>query len=105
MSAKERELALSKALDVKVILSAMALNAGFNLPSLDGAICLSGTSSSLTFIQQIGRLLRKTEEDKVGIYINLYAASTVEEDWLKSKLDIRQSTKVSESEIIKYVTS
>jgi len=39
-----------------VICSAQALNVGYNLPDIDGAICIGSTGTELTFTQQLGQI-------------------------------------------------
>lgn len=69
----------------KVLVAVDALNAGFNVPDVDGAICVSGVSTELTQVQQLGRTVRKTSENKIALFINLYCPNTVEENWVKTK--------------------
>lgn len=68
----------------KILIAVDALNAGLNVPDVDAAICVSGVSTELTSVQQLGRIIRK-RPDKVAMFINLYSKGTVEENWVKSK--------------------
>lgn len=68
-----------------VLIAVDALNAGFNVPDVDGAICVSGVSTELTQVQQLGRTVRKTSKNKIALFINLYCPNTVEENWVKTK--------------------
>lgn len=61
-----------------------ALNAGLNIPDIDSAICVSGVSTELTNVQQLGRIVR-AREGKKALFINLYCKDTVEETWVRSK--------------------
>ena len=77
-----------------------ALNAGLNIPDTDSAICLSGVSTELVSTQQLGRTTRRTNDDKVALFINFYSKNTVEENWVKTKtakmnpIWINNSTKI-----------
>lgn len=71
--------------NVNVLISALALIQGYNLPSITGAICASGTSVELTNIQSLGRILRKADGKTDALFINLYAENTQEEIWVKKK--------------------
>ena len=93
MSTKQRTAALATARsdDCRVICSATALNAGYNLPSIDAAIIAAGTSTELTNIQQIGRTVR-LQENKRALVVNLYADKTQEKKWVENKLKNTSST-------------
>ena len=69
----------------RILVSVDALNAGLNIPDTDSAMCVSGVSTELTNTQQIGRISRKSSNDKVSLFINFYANNTVEESWVRSK--------------------
>lgn len=62
-----------------------ALNEGLNVPDVDSAICLSGSSTAIVTVQSLGRILRQ-KEGKKAIFINLYTKYTVEEKWITKKL-------------------
>lgn len=89
LSTQDRELALSEfeSNKFRILIAVDALNAGLNVPDTDSGICVSGVSTELTNTQQLGRLSRRTSEDKVALFINLYAGNTVEENWVRSKTD------------------
>lgn len=61
-----------------------ALNAGLDVPNVDGAICVSGVSTELVATQQLGRTARYVQ-DKFALFINFYSTDTVEERWVKTK--------------------
>lgn len=89
----ERDQALQDFANNKfsILVAVDALNAGLNVPEVDGAISVSGVSTELTNIQQLGRILR-FKENKKALFINLYCKNTVEENWVKSKtknLDVK----------------
>lgn len=69
---------------IKVICSVEALNAGYDLPVIDSAICLAGSSTSLPTTQQLGRICR-FQPGKKAMFINLYAQATQEENWVEKK--------------------
>jgi superfamily II DNA or RNA helicase len=83
---KEGEKVLSdfKANKFRILIAVDALNEGFNVPDIDAGICVSGISSKITGIQQMGRVLRK-DGDKKAVFINLYTQDSVEERWLRNK--------------------
>ncbi len=62
-----------------------ALNAGLDIPDIDAAICVSGVSTELTNIQQLGRTLRKNVNKPKSTFINLYCKDSVEKTWVESK--------------------
>lgn len=70
--------------EFSILIAVDALNAGLNVPNIDGAICVSGVSTELAMVQQLGRSTRKVG-DKVAIFFNLYSEGTVEENWVKDK--------------------
>lgn len=94
MKKSEKDFTLENAATADVIVSAEALNTGYNLPTLSGAICLSYTGEPVTFIQSLGRTIRFIE-DKKAIYINLYVAGTQEEKWLQSRTTNIKKTFIS----------
>lgn len=87
MDDKTRKENLVKVEDpsIRAICSAEALNTGYNLPELDGAIAMSFSSDAISLTQQLGRCVR-FKQNKQAIYINLFIPSTQEEVWMKSRL-------------------
>jgi superfamily II DNA or RNA helicase len=87
---KEQEEVIKKFKDkrtkIRFISSVKALNEGFNVPDCSLGIHAGGDSTKRSFIQQLGRTVRKTP-DKKAIFCNLYTPGTQEESWLKKKLD------------------
>lgn len=73
MSTTDRQQALEDAKkdEIRVLCTAEALNAGYDLPAIDGGICAAGPSVLLNFTQQLGRTLRY-EDNKQAVFINLY---------------------------------
>lgn len=85
LKSDERESVLRRFNDsTKVLVAVDALNAGLNVPEVDGAICVSGVSTELVTIQQIGRILR-FRPGKKAVFINLYTKESVEETWVRNK--------------------
>lgn len=76
-----------------IIVAVDAITEGFNSTDANAAICLSGVSTELTNIQQLGRLLRPKEIKPV--FINFFTENTVEEGWVE--------TKTSKNGLKKYV--
>lgn len=93
MKADEREKVLVKITDpiYQVIVSAEALNVGYNLPDLDAAINASGVSTELSGIQTIGRINRY-KEGKLPVMINLAADNTQEMIWVQNRTKNMTST-------------
>jgi superfamily II DNA or RNA helicase len=87
---KDQELIVKKFKDkrtkVRFLSSVQALNEGFNVPDCSLAIIAGSTSTKRTFIQQLGRVVRK-QPDKEAIIINLYTPGTQEEVWMKKRLE------------------
>lgn len=87
---KDQELIVKRFKDkrtkVKFLSSVQALNEGFNVPDCSLAIIAGSTSTKRTFIQQLGRVVRK-QPDKEAVIINLYTPGTQEEVWMKKRLE------------------
>ena len=87
---KDQELIVKKFKDkrtkVRFLSSVQALNEGFNVPDCSLAIIAGSTSTKRTFIQQLGRVVRKTP-DKEAIIINLYTPGSQEEVWMSKRLE------------------
>lgn len=86
MKSDEREIVLNNFKNnvFQYLVAVDALNAGLDVPDVDAAICVSGTSTELVAIQQLGRTARY-KENKFAIFINLFSSDTVEERWVKKK--------------------
>lgn len=66
---------------VNVLCSVEALKQGFNIPTIDAAICAAGDSVSLNMVQRIGRCIRFVE-GKQAVFINLYVKNSQEKVWV-----------------------
>lgn len=66
-----------------VLVAVDALNEGYNVENIDAAICLSGVSTELVNIQQLGRTLRPKQN--IPLFINFYTKDSVEEGWVNEK--------------------
>jgi superfamily II DNA or RNA helicase len=86
ISKKEKNLALEQFRkgEKRILVSAKALNAGVNIPSVEVGIAAAGTSKNLDDTQRRGRILRPAEGKK-AYYINLYCLDTVEKDWASKR--------------------
>lgn len=86
MKKNEREQILKDFEEGKIqyLIAVDALNAGLNIPDIDAAICVSGVSTELTNIQQLGRIVR-FREGKSALFVNLYCNDSIEETWVKNK--------------------
>lgn len=69
---------------VRILSTVKALNEGFDVPNSSLGIIAGSTSSRITFIQQLGRVVRFVE-GKNAIMINLYTPDTQEEVWVKKR--------------------
>jgi superfamily II DNA or RNA helicase len=67
----------------RVILTASALDKGFDVPDIELAINASGSSTDNQYLQRRGRAVRVTDSQRDVILINLYFKRTVEHNWLK----------------------
>jgi len=87
LSKKERDKALEDfaSSNKRVISSVKALNAGLNVPDCSLGICAAGSSKALDNIQRKGRTLRKTDDSKEAIYINLYIKGSQEVKWVRKR--------------------
>jgi superfamily II DNA or RNA helicase len=87
---KDQELIVKRFKDkrtkIRFLSSVQALNEGFNVPDCSLAIIAGSTSTKRTFIQQLGRVVRK-QPDKEAIIINLYTPSSQEEVWMRKRLE------------------
>jgi len=87
---KDQEMIVKRFKDkrtkVRFLSSVQALNEGFNVPDCSLAIIAGSTSTKRTFIQQLGRVVRKTP-DKEAIIINLYTPDSQEEVWMNKRLE------------------
>ncbi len=85
LNKKEKEKGLAKFLngESRLLSAAMALDEGFNLPNLNFAIIAAGTSKERSFIQRLGRIIRKVP-DKKAILVRLYVKDTKDEEWLRN---------------------
>jgi len=104
---KDQELIVKRFKDkrtkVRFLSSVQALNEGFNVPDCSIAIIAGSTSTKRTFIQQLGRVVRKTP-DKEAIIINLYTPGTQEEIWMKKRLDGINKDRVTVCTLEEFIT-
>lgn len=80
--------------EIKVICSAVALQTGFNLPEIDGAIAISFTSEKISFIQSLGRAIR-FKDGKIAKYFHVYCPDTQEEVWLNKRCEGEKPIKLT----------
>jgi superfamily II DNA or RNA helicase len=89
--------------DVKIISSAKALIAGFNVEGLELGIRMSGSSKSLDMVQSLGRITRYVD-GKIAIIINLYVSNTQEIKWVESRTKDLEAVWVDSLEDFKNLT-
>lgn len=87
MKKVDRERVLQDYRDRKFrhLIAVDALNEGLDVADVDSAICLSGVSTELVSVQQLGRILRVSEGKNRAIFINLATRETVEQNWVREK--------------------
>lgn len=104
MNDEEREKALDSIRnnDKKWLVAVDALNAGLNIPDIDAAICISGVSTELVNVQQLGRIIRL--KSTKSIFINFYCEGTIEETWVAKKTKMLPNTNwIKLSDIDKWI--
>lgn len=72
------------------IITTRALDEGYDLPKIDVAIILSGGNTSRQMIQRVGRVLRKTKNDK-EIY-QVYFKDTIEEEMAFKRYELMKDS-------------
>jgi superfamily II DNA or RNA helicase len=66
--------------DYKVLVTSHVLNEGVDVPDARVAIILSGTGSNREFVQRLGRILRKgQQQNKLAVLYEIVAENTAEE--------------------------
>lgn len=96
MKTAEREQVLEDFRQNKfnVLVAVDALNEGLDVPDVDKAISVSGSSTELEQIQRLGRCIR-VKEGKKALFINLYVPGTPEERWVRSRTQNLNPTWIS----------
>jgi superfamily II DNA or RNA helicase len=82
---------------VRILSTVKALNEGFDVPGCSLGIIAGSNSTKITFIQQLGRIVRY-QEDKIAILVNLYTPDTQEVTWMNKRMESINK------EVIKNVT-
>lgn len=72
--------------ECNILLSAKALDEGYNIKDANIAVMVSGSSSKRQAIQRLGRIIRKSEGKSKSIMYQLYVPGTVEEKWKVKRL-------------------
>jgi superfamily II DNA or RNA helicase len=70
---------------IRILNTCKALNEGLDVPECSLGVVAGSNSTKLTFIQQLGRTVRKVP-GKEAYFVNLYTPNTQEEVWLKKRL-------------------
>lgn len=103
---KDQELVMKRFKDkrtkVRMLSTCKALNEGFDVPECSLGIVAGSNSTSLTFIQQLGRVVRHVPGKK-AIFINLFTPETQEVKWMEKRLkdlDAKSITTMTLSEFI-----
>lgn len=83
---------------VRVLCTAKALDQGANIPQIDFAITISGTSKQRQALQRWGRAVRKVHGKSTRI-VELYLKDTQDERWMKSR------QKAAPDMLVRHITS
>ncbi len=102
---KERHDILTKFREgvYKTLVASQVLNEGVDVPAASIAIILSGSASQREFIQRLGRILRKGDDQKKAILYEVISEDTVEENIASRR---QMPSPISPSQVIplKYPT-
>lgn len=96
MDDNSKKLALRKYSDseCRILSSCRALDEGLNIPETDVGIIASSTSSSRQRIQRLGRILRRSRNNRIASLYYLYIGSSNEERELLSGINQELSGRV-----------
>ena len=64
---------------LQAIVAVNALDEGIDVPDLDLGIIVSGSRSRRQMVQRMGRVLRRTDDDRGAAFLLLYTADTTED--------------------------
>jgi superfamily II DNA or RNA helicase len=70
---------------IRILNTCKALNEGLDVPECSIGIVAGSNSTALTFIQQLGRVVRHIP-GKEAYFINLYTPQTQEEKWMQKRM-------------------
>lgn len=87
---------------VRMLSTCKALNEGFDVPDCSLGIIAGSNSTKLTFIQQLGRVVRYVE-DKKAIVINLYTPDTQEVKWMEKRMDSIKSDMITNCSLVEFI--
>ena len=82
---------------IRILNTCKALNEGLDVPECSIGIVAGSNSTALTFIQQLGRVVRHIP-GKEAYFINLYTPQTQEEKWMQKRM------KNVDPSLVTYVT-
>lgn len=82
---------------VRLLSTCKALNEGFDVPECSLGIVAGSNSTSLTFTQQLGRVVRHVP-GKHALFVNLYTPDTQEVKWMEKRM------KEIDPKYVKFVT-
>lgn len=71
---------------VRCLSTVKALDMGVNVEAVSLCIIAAGSSNPLQFTQRLGRGVRRTDDDKLAVIINLYMKNTKEEQRVSKRL-------------------
>lgn len=101
---KERHLILTKykAGEYNAIVASHVLNEGVDVPSAKIAVIISGTASNREYVQRLGRILRKSETEKLAILYEIIAQDTSEERISSKRKEIIKPSNQKPGDMINY---
>lgn len=94
LSPEEKRLALGRYQnsEIRILVSCKALDEGLNVPQTDVGIILSETASARQRIQRLGRILRRSDENRTACLYALFVRQAAEEPDRLGDLDASELT-------------
>ena len=87
---------------IRMLNTCKALNEGLDVPECSLGVVAGSNSTKLTFIQQLGRVVRHIP-GKEAYFINLFTPNTQEEKWLEKRMQGVNAEFVTETTLAEFV--
>lgn len=87
---------------IRILNTCKALNEGLDVPECSIGIVAGSNSTALTFIQQLGRVVRHVP-GKEAYFINLYTPQTQEEKWMQKRMKNVDPSLVTDVTLAEFV--
>ena len=87
---------------IRILNTCKALNEGLDVPECSIGIVAGSNSTALTFIQQLGRVVRHIP-GKEAYFINLYTPQTQEEKWMQKRMKNVDPSLVTDVTLAEFV--